>query len=385
MSVVEKGSLVGPVEVGPVAHGGHCVARHDRRVIFVRHALPGERVMVRLTDLSHARFWRGDAVEILEASTDRRPPPCPAFHPGGCGGCDLQHATEEAQRELKRRVVAEQLARLGGVDWTGAVEAVEPVWGWRTRMRYSAGKGGLGLRAHRSHEVVALPDQGCAIARTDPRDRDLVGEVFGEEWLVVTDADGVHAGTPASRQVVREEAAGRSFDLALTGFWQVHPQAASTLVAAVVEALEPQAGERAFDLYCGVGLFAAALADRDVRVWGVESSQSAVGFARRNVPQARFSVGRVERALARLPQRTDLVVLDPPRSGAGQAVLEQITRRQPRSVAYVACDPAALGRDVGYARQLGWEVTGVRAFDLFPQTHHIECVAHLRRGHGDRS
>lgn len=385
MSVVEEGSLVGPVDIGPVAHGGHCVARHDGRVIFVRHALPGERVMVRLTDLSHARFWRGDAVEILDASPDRRMPPCPAFRPGGCGGCDLQHATEEAQRELKRQVVAEQLARLGGLDWTGAVEAVEPVWGWRTRMRYQMGEQGLGLRAHRSHDVVALPDQGCAIARADPRDGDLADTMFREERLVVIDADGVHAGTPASRQIVREEAAGHSFDLALTGFWQMHPQAADILVAAVVDAVEPQAGERAFDLYCGVGLFAAALADRAVRVWGVESSKSAVGFARRNVPRARFSVGRVERALARLPRRTDLVVLDPPRAGAGRAVLEQITRRRPRSVAYVACDPAALGRDVGYARQLGWEVAGVRAFDLFPQTHHVECVAHLRRGHRDRA
>ncbi|WP_425309343.1 TRAM domain-containing protein [Ammonicoccus fulvus] len=368
---------IGPVEVGDVAHGGHCVARHDGRVIFVRHALPGETVRVRITDTSHDRFWRGDAVEIVVASPDRRTPPCPVFHPGGCGGCDFQHATEEAQRELKRRVVAEQVRRLGGVDWEGVVEAVEPVWGWRTRMRYQSSGAGLGLKAHRSHDVVPLPDQGCAIAVVDPR---TLGEVSagGDELLVVSSADGVNVGSPRDRGEITEHAAGRDFTVDFAGFWQGHPAAADTLVDAVIEGLDPAAGEKGFDLYCGVGLFAGALADREVSMWGVESAKSAVNHARRNVPGARFTVGRVEKALRDLPGRTDLVVLDPPRAGAGRAVMEQISRRQPRAIAYVACDPAALGRDLAYARELGWEVRSLRAFDLFPQTHHIECVAILQ-------
>lgn len=137
--------------------------------------------------------------------------------------------------------------------------------------------------------------------------------------------------------------------------------------------------EKGFDLYCGVGLFAAALVDHGVTMWGVESAKVAIAHARRNVPGARFTVGRVEKALRDLPGRTDLVVLDPPRSGAGRAVLTQIDSRRPRAIAYVACDPAALGRDLAYARELGWQVRSLRAFDLFPQTHHIECVAVLGR------
>lgn len=368
---------IGPIEVGDVAHGGHCVARHDGRVIFVRHALPGETVRVRITDTSHDRFWRGDAVEIVVASGDRRTPPCPVFHPGGCGGCDFQHATDEFQRELKRRVVAEQVRRLGGVDWDGVVEAVELVWGWRTRMRYQATGADLGLRAHRSHEVIPLPEQGCAIAAVDPR---ALGEqASGDELLVVSSADGVNVGSPRDRGEITEHAAGRDFTVDFSGFWQGHPAAADTLVAAVLDGLDPKAGEKGFDLYCGVGLFAGALADRGVSMWGIESARRAIGHARRNVPGARFTVGRVEKALRDLPGRTDLVVLDPPRAGAGRAVMEQVSRREPRAIAYVACDPAALGRDLAYARELGWQVRSLRAFDLFPQTHHIECVAVLER------
>lgn len=404
---MESDRIVGPVTVGSVAHGGHCVARIEDpeagpggRVVFVRHALPGERVRIRLTDTSQARFWRGDAVEILAPSADRRTPPCPVFHPGGCGGCDFQHATEAAQRTLKTQVVREQLGRLGGFDWAGVVEEVLPVWGWRTRMRYHLTPQGLGLRAHRSHEVIPLPAEGCVIAApagpgggpppgreaesssasSDPRTGSKEHRArprAHEELLVVTTADGVHTGPPGSREVIAEYAAGRSHRLGLSGFWQVHPRAADVLVEAVLDGLAPEAGERAFDLYCGVGLFAGALAGRGVQVWGVESAPGAVKHARHNVPEAKFSIGRVEQTLRTLPQFTDLVVLDPPRAGAGRGVLGQVSARRPRAIAYVACDPAALGRDVGYATELGWRVIGVRAFDLFPQTHHVECVAIL--------
>ncbi|MDO5682948.1 MAG: TRAM domain-containing protein [Propionibacteriaceae bacterium] len=406
-------AIIGPVTVGVVAHGGHCVARVSDpdagpggRVVFVRHALPGEQVLIRITDTSHKRFWRGDAVEILVASADRREAPCPIFHPGGCGGCDFQHATEAAQRELKRTVVAEQLQRLAGIEWTGDVEEASPVWGWRTRMRYqvtgreSDGAQRLGMRVHRSHAVIGLPDQGCAIAAVDPRKLEPVADHWSgnaatgrhagdasvaganpadAELLVVTSADGVSIGSPRDRAEVTERAAGRDFAVDFAGFWQVHPAAADTLVAAVLDGLQPQAGERAFDLYCGVGLFAGALADRGVQVWGLESGRGAVAHARRNVPEGRFSVGRVEKGLRDLPGQTDLVVLDPPRAGAGKTVMEQISRREPRAIAYVACDPAALARDLAHAGELGWQVRSLRAFDLFPQTHHIECVAVLER------
>ncbi len=355
--------LIGPVDVGPIAHGGHCVARQEGRVIFVRHALPGEQVMISLTDDRHDRFWRADAVEVISASPHRVPVRCPIAGPGLCGGCDFQHVDLAAQRRLKTAVVAEQLRRLAGITWSGPVVDVSTPdtadgLHWRTRMRYVRDEAGrVGLRAHRSRRVVPLPEGGCRIAAP--------GALTGDEGIVT------------------EYAAGRSWQVAADGFWQVHPAAADTLVMAMLTGLQPAAGEHAFDLYCGVGLFAGALADAGCRVWGLEDSRSAVDLARQNLSdvadRVRLMSARVERGLARLPRRVDLVVLDPPRSGAGRSVIEQIASRRPRAIAYVACDPAALARDLATAQALGYAPASITAYDLFPMTHHVECVAILTR------
>lgn len=385
---------IGSVEVGPVAHGGHCVARYDGRVIFVRHALPGEQVMLAITDTSHDKFWRADAVEILTASPDRVDPACPVSGPGRCGGCDFQHVALPAQRSLKTAVVREQLERLAGLTWDGEVEeAVDPGvvggLGWRTRMRYVTDEAGhLGLRAHRSRDVITVPDTGCPIAaptaRRRPDELELPADV---EVQAVAAADGetimVGPRLLEGQREVTEQAAGREWIVSADGFWQVHPAAASTLVAAVLEMLQPRPDETAFDLYCGVGLFAGALADAGCRVWGVEFSPRAIDQARRNLVDvgsaARFTSGRVEHVLTTMPRRTDLVVLDPPRTGAGKKVMVDVLSRQPRAVAYVACDPAALARDLKTAGEQGYRLVALRAFDLFPMTHHVECVALLTR------
>lgn len=392
MSGLGSARLVGPVDVGPVAHGGHCVARFEGRVIFVRHTLPGESVMVRLTDTAHDRFWRGDAVEVITPSPDRVARPCPIAGPGLCGGCDFQHVDLAAQRRLKSAVVAEQLQRLAGLAWTGAVEAV-PVddrddgLHWRTRMRYQVDEQGhAGLRAHRSSAVIPLPAQGCVIAS------ERTPSVVDREWPA--DAEVITAASPTQSALLvdgrletgpallTERAAGRDWSVLPDGFWQVHPAAADTLVSTVLDGLQPRVGERAFDLYCGVGLFAGALADAGCEVWGVESGRRAIDSARRNLAdvadRVRLSVDRVDRGLPRLPPLVDLVVLDPPRTGAGKAVMQALVRRRPRAIAYVACDPAALARDLGTAQTLGYEAVSIRAFDLFPMTQHIECVAILR-------
>ncbi|HEY6742565.1 MAG TPA: TRAM domain-containing protein, partial [Lapillicoccus sp.] len=155
------------VEVGPVAHGGHCVARIDGRVVFVRHALPGERARVTITEGEEdSRFLRGDAVEILVASPHRVDRPCPYAGPGRCGGCDFQHASLAYQRDLKAAVVREQFSRLAGID----VEVtVEPLPGdddglrWRSRVEFAVDdEGRAGLRKHRSHEIIPVAD--CFIA-----------------------------------------------------------------------------------------------------------------------------------------------------------------------------------------------------------------------------
>ncbi len=378
--VPQVGDVVGPVAIGRVAHGGHWVARHEGRVLFVRHALEGESAMVRITGLAK-RHGFADAVEVLEASGHRVPEPCPIAL--SCGGCDFQHVDAAHQRELKRQVVAEQLRRGAGLEWDGQVEAPDAATlGWRTRMRYHRGPGGWGMRAPRSHDVVALPEQGCALAvaplavppapGTDP------GADLGADTIVgVAAADGVRWVAPGDDQVVTERAAGRSWRVSTDGFWQVHPRAADVLVDAVLDAVGVRPGERALDLYCGVGLFAGAMADAGARVTGVEGGRRAIELARVNVPRARFHVGSVDKVLLRLPGRFDVVVLDPPRQGAGAAVMHDVLDRGARCVAYVACDPAALARDLATAREVGWNVEQVRAFDLFGTTHHVECVAIL--------
>ncbi|WP_152364071.1 class I SAM-dependent RNA methyltransferase [Microlunatus speluncae] len=395
--------LVGPADVGPVAHGGHCVVRDQGRVIFVRHALPGERVMIKITDRSHDRYWRGDAVQILDPGPGRVQPPCPIAGPGRCGGCDFQHADPATQRELKRAVVAEQLLRLADLDWTGEVEPAggDPDGlGWRSRMRYHAGPDqdsaddSFGLRAHRSDRVIMLPADGCRIAAPSIAVPPRVPE--GADSIIGVAAAGgtVWASEHHPAGTVLERAGDREFTVGVDGFWQAHPAAPRLLSEAVITGLAPRRGESAFDLYCGVGLFAAALVDHGCGpVTGVEGSKPAVASARRNLAdvgrRARFVAGSVERVLERpkarggLPDQVDLVVLDPPRVGAGRRVVAAVARRQPRAIAYVACDPAALARDLAYFGDRGYRPVSLRAFDLFPMTHHVECVAILEPAPAD--
>jgi len=374
---VGVGEVVDGLRVGPVAHGGHWVARAgDGRVVFVRGALEGELVRVRVTATAKRHAF-GDAVEVLQAAPDRVEPPCPIA--GDCGGCDLQHVRPDAQAGLKTQVVAEQLGRLAGFAWDGHVERVAPLTGWRTRVRYHADADGWGMHPHRSNGVTPLPAAGCLIAAPGlgipPQPPSGAVEVLG-----VAAADGVRWLSPGDGTVVRERAAGRDWRVRAAGFWQVHPAAADTLVTAVLDGLAPRAGESALDLYCGVGLFAGALTDRGVRVTGIEGDRAATLLAAQNVPGARFLRGSVERVLRRAPASVDLVVLDPPRTGAGASVLDAVLAREPRAIAYVACDPAALARDLGRALASGWTVASLRAFDLFPMTHHVECVAILVPG-----
>ncbi len=399
----ERGrSLVGEryvVEAGPVAHGGHVVARHEGRVVFVRHAIPGERVVVRITEGDdRSRFLRGDAVEVLDAAPERVRPPCPFAGPGRCGGCDFQHVALPAQRELKAAVVREQMSRLAGVDVPVTVEPVpgdDEGLGWRTRIQFAVdAHGRAGLRRHRSHQVVEvdrcrighpdLPDVHDAVW-TDAVAVEALVSGTGERLRLVTTRDGgVFADGP---QVLHEQALGRRWQVTASGFWQVHPGAAETLAGAVLEGLDPRPGERAADLYSGVGLFAAALAERvgtTGRVLAVESDRVAVEDAAANLAdlaQVEPVADRVDRALRRgsLGERVDLVVLDPPRTGAKRQVVEGIVGLGPRAVAYVACDPAALARDVALFAEHGYALRSLRAFDLFPMTHHVECVAVLTR------
>lgn len=396
------------VEIGPIGHGGHWIARHDGQVLFVRHTATGERVRARVTELGPGgRFVRADAVAVLEASPDRVAPPCP--YAGTCGGCDFQHLALPAQRKLKTLVVQEQFRRLAGLEVDVDVAALDPREDglrWRSRCEFTVDAAGrAGMRAHRSEAIVPLDD--CLIAS-----QRVVGTgVLQREWPpgstldVVAPSAGepvvcVLPGTdPVPTVTERVGAAGFAHDFAVSarGFWQVHPRAPHIFVERVLAEVVPRPGERALDLYAGVGLFAAALADAvgpEGQVLTVESDAVAGALARSNLtpwPHAVAVANRVDdflgvarparrgpdrrrasrprrpRPSPLLPPSADVVVLDPPRTGAGPKVVEAVAGLRPRWIAYVACDPAALARDT--------VALGAAAYDAFPMTHHVECIA----------
>ena len=334
-----------------VAHGGWCVARpDDGPVVFVRHALPGETVRARITEVT-SRLARAEAVEILAASPDRVEAPCPHARPGGCGGCDWQHAALPAQRALKAAVLRQQLRRLAGLDREVIVEPLpgdeEPGagLGWRTRVQFAVRPDGVaGLRAHRSHEVIDIGE--CLIAQPGitelglPARRwpgtssveALVATGSGERAVIVGGADTLRPGgfgpaghprgrrraapgwpEPSNRRLtpvrgrayLSQRAAGRDWRVSAGAFWQVHPGAADALTEAVMTALEPRPGDVALDLYCGAGLFAGVLAPAvgpGGTVVGVEADATAVRDARHNLrpwPWARVHKGDVAAVLRR--------------------------------------------------------------------------------------
>lgn len=411
------------LEIGPVAHGGHCVARLEGRVVFVRHTLPGERVRARVTETG-SRFWRADAVEVLEASPDRVPSAWPEAGPGGVGGGELAHVALPAQRRWKAAVLAEQLQRLAKLEREVEVEAApgddeRGGLGYRTRVDLVADADGrAGMRRFRSHDVVpldgmplateavaALADaEGVWTRRWRPGARlELVAPADGADALLLVDEVPWRRGRGDTRpnarrsvtETVRAGGAEHRYRVAADGFWQVHRAAPDLLAGAVLDAVHATPGDldgaTVLDLYSGAGLFTVPLAAAvggSGRVVAVEGDARAVKDARRNahdLPQVELHLGAVDRVLADGDASgsdvgaADVVVLDPPRAGAGRSVVDAIAARGPRRVVYVACDPAALARDVAYLAGHGYELTGLRAFDLFPMTHHVEAVAVLDR------
>lgn len=367
-----------------VAHGGLVVGHAGGKVVFTTGGLPGERVLVEIIDRGR-RFDRGRVVGVVEGAPGRVEPPCPIA--GECGGCDWQHADQQTQLGLKTAVVAEQLQRLAGIAWDGAVEPVPGgLTHWRTRLRFAVDdQGRVGYRARRSHDVVPLPPGGCLIAEDLPyptvRECATPGHdvsvAVGDGAVTVLGGRGRIGPDPVSQRVGERE-----FLVSAGGFWQPHRMAPRVLTGAVLEALRPRAGEKALDLYCGVGLFAGALVDAGCVVTGVETGREAVRRARENVPEARFIAAPVERSFRQLPERADLVLLDPPRKGAGAEVVAAIVALAPRAVAYVACDPASLARDLATFGDFGYRPMSIRGFDLFPMTQHVECVAILQPAAG---
>jgi 23S rRNA (uracil1939-C5)-methyltransferase len=394
-------------------HGGEGVARVDGKAVFVPGTLPGERVSIRIVD-DRRRWARAALIDVLTASPDRVAPPCP--YVPDCGGCDLQHATPDAQRRLKTRVVREQLERLGGIAKPPVADcrAVGPALGYRSHVQmHAAPDGRLGFRRASSHDVV--PVERCLVARDEIQQlRELVGDATGASRV----AFRVHGGrsavvlTPSSggldlpegefdllleqpdggvvairgHRTLVEDIAGVSLRFPADAFFQASPEGAAALVGTVLEAAGSVTGALVWDLYAGVGLLSLPLARAGAAVIAVEAHPGAAAAADANATEHGLDIevvhATVEEALAHgAPglDPPDVVVLDPPRRGAGAEVVEALVDHAPETIVYVACDPAALARDARSLVDGGYRLTAAVPLDLFPMTHHVEVVATFRR------
>jgi 23S rRNA (uracil1939-C5)-methyltransferase len=404
------GGQVEDVTVTGVAAGGEGVGRlADGRAVFVRGALPGERVRLTVTE-ERSRFTRAEIVDLLEAAPERVAPPCSRVA-AGCGGCDWQHVAPDAQRRLKATIVTDALRRIGRLEPPEPdLGPVLPVVGWRTIVRAVVDADGrAGFRLRHAHDPLAVGPDGCLVAHP------LVDEVLQEgvfpppvrevtiragaatgDRLVLCSPKVADSRVPEGVQVVgADELAGghrawfhevvsdRKWRISAESFFQGRPDGAEALVETVVAALGEAVvpGAAVVDLYSGVGLFAGVLGQRTGgRVVAVESNRSAVADARINL--ADLGSARIVRSDVRRwgPSAADIVVADPSRHGLGAEVVPRIGATGARALVLVSCDPGALGRDAGLLAGAGWQLGSVRLVDLFPHTAHIEVVTGWIRG-----
>jgi tRNA/tmRNA/rRNA uracil-C5-methylase (TrmA/RlmC/RlmD family) len=385
--------------VGAPANGGSCVARHDGRVVFVRYALPGERVRVRVT-ADRGSYWHAETVEVIEPSADRAESLCPIAGVDGAGCCDLAFVDPAAARGLKAEVVSNQLARLGNYQWNDAVQPVSAAGptGWRTRIRLDVGADGhAGFHRYHSDELVTDLNCGQLTAGLIDGLNDVVWP-SGAHLHVVVDDDGqrhvartVRHGRRNSTDVVEgsyqgvQRAGRHSWQVPVTAFWQAHRDAAATYSDLVSEWAQPDPGMTAWDLYGGAGVFAAVLGDavgESGQVVSVDSSRAATRAARAtlaDLPQVSVITDSVRRALTARREGADVAVLDPPRGGAGHEVIDLLAAAEVPRIVHIGCEAASFARDIGLYQRHGYAVNNIAVFDSFPLTHHIECVALLMR------
>lgn len=407
----DKGGSTGlelTVTAGPPANGGSCVARDDGRVVFVRYALPGERVRVRVV-ADRGKYLHADAVEVIEPSADRIDSLCPIAGADGAGCCDMAFAEPAAVRGLKGAVVANQLARLGGFHWRDEEDATaEPVGdgaatGWRTRVRLdTTGDGRPGF--HRFHSAELVTDLSCAqlphgmvdrlADRTWPPGSQLHVAIDdeGTRHVVQSGPRGRNAGHKAPTRVVEgdyeavQRVGDRTWRVPVTAFWQSHRDAARLYSELVAGWARLSPGMTAWDLYGGAGVFASVLAEgvgESGKVVTVDTSRGSSRAARAalgDMGWVSVITDSVRRAVAAQRDRADVAVLDPPRTGAGREVIDLLAAAEVPRIVHIGCEAASFARDIGLYRGHGYAVEELRVFDSFPLTHHVECVAVLARG-----
>jgi len=382
--------------VGKVAHGGVFVARFDNRVIFVSNAIPGEKVIAKVFEDKGGSFARAETIQVLEASPDR----VPHFWKKSsvAGGVEFGHIALSRQRALKAELLSEGLERFAKLEMSIPVEAIddsETGLGYRTRVQLHVDEyGDTGPYRERSHEVVKVKTLPLAVPEIEELGLHLknwqsvkkisiaASNTGGLQWIVDRKVNG--------DQMLIESVLGRTYRLSPGAFWQVHKNAARVLAETVVEFATSLGFDKQsdnLDLYGGAGLFSGTLAGAfglDAKITSVESSKISVGDSKRNLADLanfRAVATGTHDYLKRLDglKAGSTVLLDPPRSGAGGQVIAELLRLEPSRIIYVACDPIALARDLGQLLPAGYKILKMRAFDLFPHTHHFETVVSLVR------
>ncbi len=387
-----------------LVYGGDGLARLDGRVVFAPFVLPGERILAR-AEQEKPGMVRARMLEVLEAAPDRVVAPCPVY--GRCGGCHYQHAPYEYQLAAKRAILVEALQRLGKMEPPAeiAVVAAEP-FGYRNRVQLHVEENRLGYREGRSHKLCAVSECPVGSPTINQAIATLVGMQHEGRWPrfiraleVFTDEREVQINVlETDRPVARRffdwcgtlipglvEGAldyRGEFRVSSNSFFQVNRFLIDRLVDAATEGAE---GETAIDLYAGVGLLSLPLARRFREVTAVESGAGAVrdlqfNAARAGLENLHAMPQTAEEHLAQLEKAPDFVVLDPPRTGLGKAVVGRLAELRPRQITIVACDPATLARDLAGLVAAGYRVERMTLVDLFPQTYHLETVVRLRLG-----
>ncbi len=399
------------IELHPhdMAHGGEAVARKDGKAHFVAGAMPGE--VVRGTVIEDKGSWARVALtEVLEPVEGRRVAPC--RHAATCGGCQWQHADETLQHRWKRQTVLSQLQHLGRIEDPVVHDTVVPSdsFHYRNRMDFHVVDGKPALYRERSNDLVPLTeclllaepirgifdrlgDLGGLVGitlRCGVNTGDVVVIVEGDAPESIADLgvpilerrkDGIHplVGDPKLTEIVD----GVTFDIPPEGFFQNNTAGAEALIRLVRDVLEIADDETLLDGYCGVGLFGATVGTAANRVLGIEASERAVSFARRNYAaagvDARVVAGSFTRDIEAFEEYWDVAVVDPPRKGLTERGVEAVTSAMPRRIAYVSCDPASFARDTRLLADHGYEFVDATPVDLFPQTYHVEIVGRFDR------
>jgi tRNA/tmRNA/rRNA uracil-C5-methylase (TrmA/RlmC/RlmD family) len=380
-----------PLDIGTIANGGHFIARHNNQIIFVRHSITGEKANVKITAVN-SKFAFGDAVEILKKSKDRVNAPCKYAHPEGCGGCDFQHIDLKTQLNFKKIVIQDQFKRIAKIDINPDLISEDSNNGlnWRSRLNLGISENKkLGLRSHKSNKIIEIDE--CLIALKEINNLD----VFNKHWenndnikiscSSENDITISHLGEKISGSDKLKEVVGdNKFNISPQSFWQSHKSAPNIILEQVLKFANIKKGERVCDLYGGVGLFTLPISKiigENGEVHLIETNRTCIEDANEmfgDFKNVFIHHGTVEQKLGSV-KKINIIILDPPRNGISKQVINQIIEKKPHTIVYVSCNPSTLARDTKILLNNKYELTNVVGLDLFPMTHHIECIVSFRK------